>query len=813
MRHFKQFFFVGLSLFLLTIFPMAAQTTLPVMPVGGPDNSTFDKPNRFPAGTTNHTSFYSTVAGKNVDMWVYTPPGYSTNKTYSVIYCYQGIGVDAGNIFYDWCVNAGIVCDNLIGEKKISKGVIIVAIDDQFAGDYSNVSDMTIRDAIPYIDSHYSTYADADHRGLYGYSWGGGYTFNVGCANLDYFHYLSPSAAAPNKAGDITLFPNGGAKAKQVLKCLFISWGQYDYQSIIDANVACDNYCNANGIRHYKWVAEGQGHTGGTWRPAMWNFLQLADKAGFSGTIFDDGAPKFNKASVSDDNPKQIKATMSRAILNSKNLTGFKVKIDNQIVAIDSVVLRDTNQLVIHLNANILKNNNILLSYSNGNIVSTSNKSLLNFNDLFVENLLKGASPIIAELKTNKEGDTLIAKFNMKMLLPSDISALSLVSLYNGNASVPLKNPSYFNNDSTLFAFPLNKIVYADYKLLLTYTGNNILSSDSSLLKTFTNFLATNYTKGLPVKIKSGRIDFDGKLGILEFTKPLAKVTERSAFTVKVNNVNTSFSDFYSLNNTIRFTLPKKLNFGDVITANYIPGKVLAADSGMLEAYSNLSVTNQVLEPQWLSIPAKIEAENYYSQSGTSTENTSDTGGGLDVGWIENGDWMEYTVNNNSLDSIYEISCRVASPNGNGLIDIYLDNKKISQVSVPNTTGWQTWQSVVAKTKIGKGKHYLKMVATSGGFNVNYYNISKVVTGIENVYDDIIKIYPNPVSKELIIGSTDFKYNKVEIIDIMGKTVLSSLTAHESELHIPVNLPNGTYIVKISNEKQSQLKRIIIDNN
>jgi len=41
----------------------------------------------------------------------------------------------------------------------------------------------------------------------------------------------------------------------------------------------------------------------------------------------------------------------------------------------------------------------------------------------------------------------------------------------------------------------------------------------------------------------------------------------------------------------------------------------------------------------------------------------------------------------------------------------------------------------------------------------------------------------------------------------------SNLTAHESELHIPVNLPNGLYIVKISNEKQFQLKRIIIDNN
>ena len=65
----------------------------------------------------------------------------------------------------------------------------------------------------------------------------------------------------------------------------------------------------------------------------------------------------------------------------------------------------------------------------------------------------------------------------------------------------------------------------------------------------------------------------------------------------------------------------------------------------------------------------------------------------------------------------------------------------------------------------------------------------------------------------MIIGSADFRYNKVEIIDIMGKTVLSRLTAHKPELHIPLKLPNGMYIVKISNGKQFQLKRIIIENN
>lgn len=256
-----------------------AAESFPIMPPAG-----YDQAGQFPAGTVHwNVSYYSSVAERNLNMHVYTPPGYNASQKYGVIYCYQGIGVGADTTFLDWSIRANVVCDNLIGEGKIQP-VIIVALDDQFDGDWSNVNDMTVFDAIPYVDSHYSTYDDADHRGLYGYSWGGGYAFNVGCANLDTFHHLSPTAAAPNKAGEDTLFPNGGAEAKQKLKTLFVSWGQYDYESIVTANVNCHNFCTTNGIDHYWWEVPEAGHWADqVWRPAMWNFLQMADAAGISG--------------------------------------------------------------------------------------------------------------------------------------------------------------------------------------------------------------------------------------------------------------------------------------------------------------------------------------------------------------------------------------------------------------------------------------------------------------------------------------------------------------------------------------------------
>jgi hypothetical protein len=524
----------------------------------------------------------------------------------------------------------------------------------------------------------------------------------------------------------------------------------------------------------------------------------------------DDGTPEYEYASVTDNNPKQIQVIISKPILDSNYFDGFTIKIDSQVVTIDSVVLGDTNQLVICLSDSILKDNEITLTYSNGNVVSIYEKNLANFNDTLVDNLLKGASPRIIELKTDEDGDTLIAKFNMKMLVPSDFSALILNAEYNGDTSIPILQSSFFENDSALLLFSLADTVYADYRLSLSYSGNNITSSDSGLLKPFSDFPVTNYSQGLPVHIDTGRIQSDGISVILEFSKPLATVIGQSAyFTLKVNGTSVSFELFYNLSNTIRFTLSNNLHYGDIVTVSYTPGNITATDKGILEGFSDFLLTNLVNEPEWASIPNKIEAENYFLQSGIQTENTSDAGGGLNVGWIDTGDWLEYGIENNTSDTLFEITFRVASPNSGTRFNFYLDNKRISYVSVPNTGSWQTWQSVVKNITINQGKHYLKIVATNGGFNINYYDI-KIETGIRMINNDKIIVYPNPVSNEIIIRSADFRYNKVEIIDIMGNTVLHRLTAYESELHIPVSLSNGMYILKISNDKQFQLKKIVI---
>lgn len=252
--------------------------TLPAMPPDG-----YDKGGKYPAGKVQEITYHSSVTNGDRKMEIYTPPGYSTSQKYPAIYAIHGVGAWPDTIFADWCVGASAVSDNLLGQKKIQP-VIIVAMDNNNVDSHKELFDVII----PYIESHYPVIADADHRGIYGYSLGGGVTFAEGIGHLDTFHHISPSSAAPfNHPSDKDMFPNGGAEAKQKIKTLFISCGTADWDGFYPPNETTHKYCDDNGIPNYWLAVQGGGHDGGVWRPAMWNFLQLAfpanDGSGGSG--------------------------------------------------------------------------------------------------------------------------------------------------------------------------------------------------------------------------------------------------------------------------------------------------------------------------------------------------------------------------------------------------------------------------------------------------------------------------------------------------------------------------------------------------
>lgn len=139
--------------------------------------------------------------------------------------------------------------------------------------------------------------------------------------------------------------------------------------------------------------------------------------------------------------------------------------------------------------------------------------------------------------------------------------------------------------------------------------------------------------------------------------------------------------------------------------------------------------TQQTAPPSGTTIivPAKIEAEDFTSQQGTKTENTSDTGGGINVGYIDTGDYLEYDIDVPSTKD-YNFEFRVASLNKTIRFDVLSNGNKLSSISKETTNGWQNWITTKKTIKLNQGKQTLRLLATDGGWNINWLEIKEATS-------------------------------------------------------------------------------------
>jgi beta-glucanase (GH16 family) len=146
------------------------------------------------------------------------------------------------------------------------------------------------------------------------------------------------------------------------------------------------------------------------------------------------------------------------------------------------------------------------------------------------------------------------------------------------------------------------------------------------------------------------------------------------------------------------------------------------------------------------AVPGTVQAENYdlggqgagfnvtsingsdngYRSDGVDLEVTTDTGGGVNLGWTAASQWFRYTVNAAAAGT-YTVTFRLASPNG--VTDaLHISNSSgtnlTGNVNVPATGGWQTWTNVTATLTLPAGQQVLTVNQDNGGWNINYMSFA-----------------------------------------------------------------------------------------
>ena len=159
-------------------------------------------------------------------------------------------------------------------------------------------------------------------------------------------------------------------------------------------------------------------------------------------------------------------------------------------------------------------------------------------------------------------------------------------------------------------------------------------------------------------------------------------------------------------------------------------------------------------------IPGKVEVEDYLRMLGLGTEDTTDDGGGSNIGYTDTGDYADYKIFTNSA-SKYSIDFRVASESNGGKIALSLVEQNssreyvvLSELDIPSTGGWQDWVTVTGnlENNIPKGIFILRLKVLDGGFNMNWMQFRDIDSDLDGVGDSIDQCPDTPAGSTVDIN-------------------------------------------------------------
>jgi enterochelin esterase-like enzyme len=219
-----------------------------------------------PHGQLTDVEYDSKSLGTRRKMAVYTPPGYSTDRKYPVLYLLHGLG----NNDREWTrrARAPEIVDNLLAGGKIQPMIMIFPNGDAAAtvanpagggraaaGYGAPFENDLLQDIIPFVEANYSVAADRDHRALAGMSMGGGQSLNIGLSHVDRFAWVGAVAPAPNTRVPAELVPD--PEVVKRLKLLWLGCGSRD--TLVRISQGVREYLQEKGVPHV-WRLDGNAH-------------------------------------------------------------------------------------------------------------------------------------------------------------------------------------------------------------------------------------------------------------------------------------------------------------------------------------------------------------------------------------------------------------------------------------------------------------------------------------------------------------------------------------------------------------------------
>ena len=244
--------------------------------VHGSGPSWYDARN-VPHGLVTRHVYHSNVTSGERELYVYTPPGYDSKKTYPVLYLVGGSGDLPSNWVYDGRVN--FIMDNLLAESKVVPMVIAIPNNQVIHRNNPQHTELTFKifeaemrqSVIPLVEQNYSVRRDPHGRAMSGLSMGGRHTMFVGLNSPDLFASFGVlSAGDVDSETTMAKFLND-PDANKKIDFLFLGQGTHEMDAGIGKRcVVFHEALVKHNIKHEYYVGGNGGHDWATWRHLLY---------------------------------------------------------------------------------------------------------------------------------------------------------------------------------------------------------------------------------------------------------------------------------------------------------------------------------------------------------------------------------------------------------------------------------------------------------------------------------------------------------------------------------------------------------------
>lgn len=277
-------------------------------------------------------------------------------------------------------------------------------------------------------------------------------------------------------------------------------------------------------------------------------------------------------------------------------------------------------------------------------------------------------------------------------------------------------------------------------------------------------------------------------------------------FDLTINGIRISPTDiFIDPDNPRRIIIRinQTITTQDVIRVAYGGSSLSGIDDTSLAMFGEVQVENEVAIIH--AIPGKVEAEDFFDQSGIELENTNDEGGGQNIGFLDRGDFLDYFIDV-AQTGIYLVEYRTAALSEEGAVSISIIEDEVETTldltRFEPTGAWQTWRTTSSQIRLPEGRHHIRVRIESSLFNMNWMQFSIITSSVDIPEPELISITPNPGPGvyELRASDLDSDTYMLDLFSTSGHLILHELLPSTSAFRRSIELsdqPDGTYVLRI----------------